>query len=350
MNISTRQLSVSIPADSGANYYRKPTMREILSNKAPPPWTLTALIAYLSNNHCLEVLEFTMDAGRYKKHYVRMMHKAMETSAPPLAQDVENTRVLWQRLVEAYIMPSGSREINIPSGVRDPLLNVDLSVGPPAPDILDRAIAKVYELMEDSVLVPFLESLAPDGTAKYQAHEAAEQRRASMSVPASATESPNRDSYGGRLSRYSARSSWLSSNPRSSVMSTATTSTSSSKRSPPETRSAIFSRHRFSTYSAASAAPSSAVPHTPHISDMNGYSDSMAGMPGLSDDSTENNSLYGDSPMTPSICSSPVGILRHSGSSANWKRLGRWSGWRNSDSGTKQHRFSQDCREQSLPL
>jgi hypothetical protein len=37
----------------------------MLANAAPSPWTLGAFMQYLSENHCLEVLEFTTDASRY---------------------------------------------------------------------------------------------------------------------------------------------------------------------------------------------------------------------------------------------------------------------------------------------
>ena len=154
-------LSVAIPAMGAHPYYpRRPNLREILSNTSPPPWTLAAFMAYLSNNHCLETLEFTMDAGRYKKHYAKMMSRAQSDGMPP-AKDREYVRALWQRLVEAYIQPNGSREVNLPSDVRDPIINLRPRDMPPAPESLDPAVAKIYELMEESVLVPFLNSVYP---------------------------------------------------------------------------------------------------------------------------------------------------------------------------------------------
>jgi hypothetical protein len=36
---------------------RRPNLRDILANTSPPPWTLAAFMAYLSNNHCLETLD-----------------------------------------------------------------------------------------------------------------------------------------------------------------------------------------------------------------------------------------------------------------------------------------------------
>ncbi|KAM3420890.1 hypothetical protein BST61_g4125 [Cercospora zeina] len=161
-NSPNRPLSVAIPAMGAHGPYcpRRPNLREILANTSPPPWTLAAFMAYLSNNHCLETLEFTMDAGRYKKHYAKMMSRAQADGMPP-AKDREYVQALWQRLVEAYIQPNGSREVNLPSAVRDPITNLKPKEMPPAPETLDPAVAKIYELMEESVLVPFLNTVYP---------------------------------------------------------------------------------------------------------------------------------------------------------------------------------------------
>lgn len=101
-----------------------------------------------------------MDAGRYKKHYAKMMSRATDASLPP-SKDREYVQALWERLVDAYIRPNGSREVNLPSEVRDPILRLQKASLPPAPEKLDPAVAKIYELMEESVLVPFLNSVYP---------------------------------------------------------------------------------------------------------------------------------------------------------------------------------------------
>ncbi len=162
----TRPISVAIPKSHtthGPYCPRKPFLREILANTSDPPWTLTAFMAYLSSNLCLELLEFTMDAGRYKKHYAKMISKS-DANGVPASKDSEYVQELWERLVEAYIQPSGSREVNIPSSVRDPILSIKADKMPPLPETLDPAVAKVYELMEESVLVPFLNSVYPQST------------------------------------------------------------------------------------------------------------------------------------------------------------------------------------------
>ncbi|KAI9854967.1 MAG: hypothetical protein M1824_006476 [Vezdaea acicularis] len=158
-NFPSRPLSVAIPKGThydGPYCPRRPTLADILSNVAPPPWTLSAFMAYLSQNHCLETLEFTMDASRYRKHFNQMSSTA--ASLPPNEDNVQYVRMLWQRLLEAYITPNGPREVNLPSDVRDTLLNLPNELSPPSPDTLDPAVKIIYELMEESVLVPFLNS------------------------------------------------------------------------------------------------------------------------------------------------------------------------------------------------
>ncbi|KAI9773841.1 MAG: hypothetical protein M1840_006066 [Geoglossum simile] len=153
---TSRPLSVAIPHAQGPYCPRWPTLAEILSNTAPPPWTLTQFMAYLSQNHCLETLEFTMDASRYRKHY----NEAFSSPISPDNDACKYVKMLWQRLLDAYITPNGPREVNLPSDVRDRLLSLPNHEYPPPPDSLDSAVKIIYELMDGSVLVPFLNSIS----------------------------------------------------------------------------------------------------------------------------------------------------------------------------------------------
>ena len=142
----------TLPSSSGT----PPCLRDILTNSAPPPYTLSAFMAFLSQNHCLETLEFTMDAERYKATFAEILR---EQSAW-VVEGNERLCSLWQKLMRAYIVPYGPREVNLPAHVRDRLLSLPSSPTPPQPSELDDAVSIVYELMNDSVLGPFLESVA----------------------------------------------------------------------------------------------------------------------------------------------------------------------------------------------
>jgi len=140
-----------------ASTYNPPTLAEILSNTSPPPWTLSAFMAYLSQNHCLETLEFTMEAERYRAEYNHVF-----VNRKTVVHDAnEYMCSLWAKLMEAYIVPCSPREVNLPCPVRDRLLSHSCSSTPPHPSQLDEAVNIVYELMNDSVLVPFIESVSP---------------------------------------------------------------------------------------------------------------------------------------------------------------------------------------------
>jgi hypothetical protein len=130
----------------------RPSLQDILANRASPPWTLGAFMAYLSQNHCLETLEFTMEAERYQAAHVQ---------AEEQGGGWEHVIALWQKLMNAYITPCGPREVNLPAPVRDRLLALACSLSPPRPSELDEAVKIVYELMNDSVLLPFLDSTSP---------------------------------------------------------------------------------------------------------------------------------------------------------------------------------------------
>ncbi|KAH8772167.1 hypothetical protein BGZ57DRAFT_764418 [Hyaloscypha finlandica] len=156
---SSRPLSLSIPI--GPYCPRRPTLQEVLSNTAPPPWTISAFTAYLSQNHCLETLEFTIEANRYTKQYRDMVQKDPITPLSPQTPDFGNVRNLWQKLLDNYVTPNAPREVNLPSDIRDHLLSLPCADLPPDPIALEPAVKIVYELMDESVLVPFLNSVAP---------------------------------------------------------------------------------------------------------------------------------------------------------------------------------------------
>ncbi|MCJ1411338.1 hypothetical protein MMC19_005426 [Ptychographa xylographoides] len=162
-SIPSRPLSDSQSGFSAVGPYcpRIPTLRDILSNTAPPPWTLSAFTAYLSQNHCLETLEFTMDAARYRTKYDTMAAQMAGMPMTPDLDECEEVRRLWQRLMDAYIVPDAPREVNLPSGVRDTLLSLPNHTSPPAPEELNPAVSRTYDLMDESVLMPFINELSP---------------------------------------------------------------------------------------------------------------------------------------------------------------------------------------------
>ncbi|MCJ1340547.1 hypothetical protein MMC09_005843 [Bachmanniomyces sp. S44760] len=141
---------------AGSQFPARPSLHDVLTNISPSPWTLSAFTAYLSNNHCLETLEFTMDAERYKNAYDRVAADMAGMDSTPDMEECERLRRLWGRLMDAYILPNGPREVNLPSAIRDHLLSLPNHSAPPPPHELDAAVKIIYELMDESVLVPFL--------------------------------------------------------------------------------------------------------------------------------------------------------------------------------------------------
>ncbi|KAL9010894.1 MAG: hypothetical protein Q9173_004211 [Seirophora scorigena] len=152
---ASRPPSLDDPA-SPPYFPSRPTLSDVLSNTSLPPWTLSAFTAYLSQNHCLENLEFTMDAERYRDRYKVVAAQMNGKPMGPESKECNYIRMLWKRLIDAYIIPDGPREINIPSHVRETLLSRPNHTVPPSPEELSSAAKIVYDLMEESVLVSFL--------------------------------------------------------------------------------------------------------------------------------------------------------------------------------------------------
>lgn len=136
----------------------RPTLDDVLSDRAQPPYTLTAFMAYLSQNHCLETLEFTMDSKRYGDHYEVVSDELRESPIHSEGPRSQHLCGLFQRLLSAYVQPGALREINLPSSVRDALLSHSNTRRPPLPSVLDTAVRRMRELMDESIFMPFLNS------------------------------------------------------------------------------------------------------------------------------------------------------------------------------------------------
>lgn len=321
---ASRPLSVAIPRGYAQGPYcpRRPNLSEILANTASPPWTLSAFMAYLSQNHCLETLEFTMDASRYRKHYNKMVGQKPDSPVSPDSDECNYVKMLWQRLLDAYIAPNGPREVNLPSDVRDSLLALSNPYSPPHPSTLDTAVAKIYELMEESVLVPFLNSLSPQSAAGYNTSEenlshshtrSYDERALRREVTQSSTEAPSRH--------------------RASAPSSLTTSFTNVTRNFGAAAHARFAssshhRHPHSVASSAAASPSD----RDGLTDDSGSasSPSALGDP-MTPPTTPPMSDYGYPPSangTPSPRNS-----RHEREGSGWKRMSSKLGWKKRSSG-----------------
>ncbi|KAK0634795.1 RGS domain-containing protein [Bombardia bombarda] len=156
MSASRPSSLAMVPSGPGAMHTAfPPSLGEILTNTAPHPYTLPAFMAFLSRFHCLETLEFTLEAERYKTAYDDFLR-----SQSSWMDGNEHVCSLWQKLIRTYIQQSGSREVNLPAHVRDRLVSLPADSTPPLPSELDDAVSIVYELMNDSLLGPFIESVA----------------------------------------------------------------------------------------------------------------------------------------------------------------------------------------------
>lgn len=157
-----RPVSLALP--HGAFGSIRPSLEQVLNNTAPPPYTLSAFMAYLSQNHCLETLEFTLEAKRYRETYDKVALQLgghPSSVVGPEASECQHLRMLWRRLLTAYILPNSPREINLTSSVRDNILRQ--ANGDPTPHyrVLDLAVKLTHELMDESIFMPFLNTYSP---------------------------------------------------------------------------------------------------------------------------------------------------------------------------------------------
>lgn len=209
------------PASAASNPASPPSLREILTNTALPPYTLGAFMAFLSQNHCLETLEFTMDAERYRTAYSTLLTE----QTVGFGECNEHVCCLWQKLMHAYIFPCGPREVNLPAHVRDRLLSLPPAPVPPHPSELDEAARIIYELMNDSVLGPFLTSVAapPEEDGEAEVHDSHRHSRSRLRMSKELSSSSDESSRSSRAAFLPLLSIPWTSEPKSSASSTSDT-------------------------------------------------------------------------------------------------------------------------------
>lgn len=139
---------------SGSLYHIQPRLDDILNDVAPFPYTLGAFIAFLSELRCLETVEFLLETERYRRIYHWLEHKTETSEAIRKA----HLSGLWNRLINQYIRPNSDREINISCEIRQQLMQQFHNRGgdPPPPEVLDRAVNSIKELLRGAILIPFL--------------------------------------------------------------------------------------------------------------------------------------------------------------------------------------------------
>lgn len=135
-------------------------MEDILANRVPIPWTYASFVAYLSDNYCLEILQFALAAAQYKERYDFVSSIPGRRVSLP-SQESQDLLVLWTSLVETYLLPDGEREVNLPSQIRDPIIGYTLEQRAADPQVLESAILATWELMEGLILSSYVSEVSP---------------------------------------------------------------------------------------------------------------------------------------------------------------------------------------------
>lgn len=137
----------------------RPTLDDVLNGRAPAPYTLAAYTAFLSQQHCLETLEFVTEAKKYATKYDE--YGASYHGMPMTTETTEGLELQedWNRIMDIYVKPGAPREINLPAEERDDLIDEPIEPKPPRPEALDPAVRRMRDLMSDSIFIPFCNSV-----------------------------------------------------------------------------------------------------------------------------------------------------------------------------------------------
>lgn len=162
---STTALLNSTKSQLRSHFSKCPTLEEILSGRAPHPYNYANFVGYLSQNHCLETVEFTNDVAKYTEKYESGLASKHELNQ------------MWRRIVDAYIRPDGPKELNLPCGVKKGLSSLsdsrhsstssgvsNMSMSshddePPSPQRLQSAVEMAKDMMKENAYLPFIASV-----------------------------------------------------------------------------------------------------------------------------------------------------------------------------------------------
>lgn len=160
MDEPARARPISVARKEGILSPNRPTLDDVLNGTAPQPFTLAAYTAFLSQQHCLETLEFVTEARRYSTKYNEALAAAGDESLLTTESD-DGFELMnqWTRLLDVYVKPGAPREINLPAEERDDLVEYPYEPHPAPPAALDPSVKRMYDLMSDSIFIPFCNSL-----------------------------------------------------------------------------------------------------------------------------------------------------------------------------------------------
>lgn len=132
-----------------------PSLQAILDDDSDGQFSRTRFTEFLRKQHCLEPLDFVLDADSYCTAYLN--------SSDPMNSG--HLIDVWQTMVANYLRHDSPRELNIASDVRVQLLEgSETNGGLPSPSQLIPAVEMAKELMKENGYLSFVqEQMARSG-------------------------------------------------------------------------------------------------------------------------------------------------------------------------------------------
>ncbi|ODQ67357.1 regulator of G protein signaling superfamily, partial [Nadsonia fulvescens var. elongata DSM 6958] len=128
----------------------EPSLDDILADKLTSPYNLASFMGYMSQQHCLETLEFILDTQKYRNYYI-----SAEYSKTHLKR-------IWKRIIDTYVNFNSPKELNLPSDIKDILLKqTDTTLenedaNPPSPDDFGPAYKVVKMMIKENPYLGFI--------------------------------------------------------------------------------------------------------------------------------------------------------------------------------------------------
>ncbi|KAF9891694.1 hypothetical protein FE257_003706 [Aspergillus nanangensis] len=134
----------------------RPQPEDVLAGSALEPYTFESFVDYLSQDHCIEILDFLSDAKVYIDTY---RASAASIRGTKMTSESQRLGKQWKTLMSTYIAPGAPDELNIPESISASLLdNTDVIMKPPSPTKLEPAIRHAHKILTESALIPFIQS------------------------------------------------------------------------------------------------------------------------------------------------------------------------------------------------
>ncbi|KAF8243515.1 hypothetical protein K440DRAFT_668613 [Wilcoxina mikolae CBS 423.85] len=129
------------------------TLTDVISNTVPSNFALSSFLGYVYQEKCMELLLFSMEVDRYRKH-----HNLVSKDDPDRILDI---MCMWNAILRSYVASRGHRAVGLPPDIRNQILwhhenRHNITGIPPPPETFKPAVDFAHSVIQKKLLIPYM--------------------------------------------------------------------------------------------------------------------------------------------------------------------------------------------------